>query len=143
MINIAELLKICPKGTKLYSPICGEVTLESVCLEEEYPIYVSITSSSVIAFTKDGKYFNRADAECILFPSKDNRYWSTFVPPCGIKPYDKVVVRRKHSAWYVDFFLFYNSDYVNDDDMGKKYSECLPYNEETAKLIGTTDDYNG
>lgn len=23
-INIAELLKDCPKGTKLYSPLCGE-----------------------------------------------------------------------------------------------------------------------
>ena len=67
MINIAELLKICPKGTKLYSPMCGEVTLESVCLEDEFPIYVNTAKSGVRAFTKDGKYFNRADAECILF----------------------------------------------------------------------------
>ena len=30
MINIAEILKDCPKGTKLYSPLCGECQLYSV-----------------------------------------------------------------------------------------------------------------
>ena len=29
-INIAKLLKDCPKGTKLYSPITGECTLDLV-----------------------------------------------------------------------------------------------------------------
>lgn len=27
MINIAEILKNCPKETKLYSPICGDCRL--------------------------------------------------------------------------------------------------------------------
>lgn len=30
-INIAEILKDCPKGTKLYSPIYGEVELSQIC----------------------------------------------------------------------------------------------------------------
>lgn len=30
-MNIAEILKCCPKGTKLYSPIYGDVTLDEVC----------------------------------------------------------------------------------------------------------------
>lgn len=29
-INVAALLKDCPKGTKLYSPICGEYELEEL-----------------------------------------------------------------------------------------------------------------
>ena len=29
-MNIAEILKYCPKGTKLYSLVDGEVTLEGV-----------------------------------------------------------------------------------------------------------------
>lgn len=34
MVNIAEILKYCPKGTKLYSPICGDCTLEDIDLGE-------------------------------------------------------------------------------------------------------------
>ncbi len=30
MINIAEILKDCPKGTKLYSPAFGTVALDKV-----------------------------------------------------------------------------------------------------------------
>ena len=29
-INIAELLKDCPKGMELYSPLCGECKLDMI-----------------------------------------------------------------------------------------------------------------
>lgn len=37
-MNIAEILRKCPKGTKLYSPVFGEVELAKVDDDEEYPV---------------------------------------------------------------------------------------------------------
>lgn len=58
-----------------------------------------------------------------------------------LKPFDKVVVRcSKADKWSIDFFSYKVSNgYICTGDAWFGY--CLPYNEETAKLIGTTDDY--
>lgn len=77
-INIAELLKDCPKGTKLYSPICGECYLGTVndkVIEVSKP--TDRAKFNVISFNKYGAcdYF---DAECLLFPSKEVRNWNYF-----------------------------------------------------------------
>ena len=39
-MNIAEILRHCPKGTKLYSTVFGEVTLDEVDIHDIYPIVV-------------------------------------------------------------------------------------------------------
>lgn len=41
-MNIAEILRKCPKGTKLYSLVDGEVTLENVSNTGQYRIEVSV-----------------------------------------------------------------------------------------------------
>ena len=76
MKNIAEILKDCPKGTKLYSPIFGEVELEKVSR-------TSITvrescNKMLLEFYADGRW--HYNGECMLFPSKDNRDWDNFCP---------------------------------------------------------------
>ena len=41
-LDLVEILKDCPRGMKLYSPLCGEVVLNSVdeyCID--YPIEVN------------------------------------------------------------------------------------------------------
>lgn len=77
-MNIAEILKDAPAGTKLYSPIYGEVTLNSID-NDECAIIVTDECDNVTAFTADGRYYAEyLNAECLLFPSKDNRDWSTF-----------------------------------------------------------------
>ena len=78
-MNIAEILKDCPKGTKLYSPLFGDVILDSVIDDNTYPINVK-TGYSTEFFTEEGKFYynNKEKAECLLFPSKDNHDWSTF-----------------------------------------------------------------
>jgi len=55
-----------------------------------------------------------------------------------------VVVRHlAHSHWHCNLFSDWDTDNVEEhyiciDD---EYKYCLPYNDKTAKLIGTTDDY--
>lgn len=79
-INIAEILRDMPKGTKLYSPIFGKVTLE--CCEDSdgrYPIKTTVSDTSSESFTPQGTYFESFEgAEITLFPSRNMRDWSKF-----------------------------------------------------------------
>lgn len=80
-MNIAEILKYCPKGTKLYSTIFGEVIFERVSSDETYPIKVKNWNNETCVFTEEGKYLSPYKGECILSPSKEQRDWSKFRIP--------------------------------------------------------------
>ena len=78
-INIAEILRDCPKGTKLYSPLFGDVTLKRVdSVSFNFPITVESKKNNYAAFSKTGLYYNYGNAECLLFPSSEMRDWSKF-----------------------------------------------------------------
>ncbi len=80
-INIAEILKDCPMGMKLYSPLFGNVELFSVS-ENNIPIKVRISKGRTYdyySFTSEGYYYaGYYDAECLLFPSREMRDWRKF-----------------------------------------------------------------
>lgn len=78
-MNIAEILKYCPKGTKLYSLINGEVFLKNVESGTQYPIEVTKNNIGSEYYSKDGLYY--LNGECVLFPSKDQRNWKKFRLP--------------------------------------------------------------
>ena len=75
-INIAEILADCPKGTKLYSPIFGEVYLDKI---RPHLAIIVTTDKYKEEFLYDGRY--GMNGECMLFPSKDQRDWSKFQQP--------------------------------------------------------------
>lgn len=78
-INIAEILRDCPKGTKLYSSIYGNVILDKVLEHAEYPIVINDEKSCQKLLSKEGLYLNDyPDAECLLFPSREMRDWRKF-----------------------------------------------------------------
>lgn len=77
-MNIAKILKNAPKGTKLYSPIFGDVALNDV--NEKY-INAIAKNGVTWGFTSEGKLSTCStseDAECLLFPSKEQRDWTKF-----------------------------------------------------------------
>ena len=84
-INIAELLKDCPKGTKLYSPIFGEVYLDKI---SPHLAIIVTTDKYKEEFLYDGRY--GMNGECMLFPSKGKTTWEGFVPPRRFKDGDVV-----------------------------------------------------
>ena len=95
-LNLVEILKNCPKGTKLYSTIYGEVKLTMIGYGT-YPIGLENSSGDNLWATKDGKFIDDLNGECTLFPSKNQRDWSKFnpkkcwfVPPCEFKDGDIV-----------------------------------------------------
>lgn len=74
-INIAEILKNKPKGTRLYSPIFGECAF-SLVREETDDICVKKHNGKKAFFDSKGLY--NALGECLLFPSREMRDWSKF-----------------------------------------------------------------
>lgn len=58
------------------------------------------------------------------------------------KPFDRVITRTPETPWTANFFSHIDSDGIKNciDD---RYIMCLPYNDETAKLIGTTNNWRG
>ena len=154
-LNLVEILKDCPKGTKLYTPISGEVYLNRVCCNnDDYPIGVScdISGNGIeLSFGKDGRYYTECeDGECILFPSKDQRDWSKFktnkpkFDPKTLQPFDKVLVKDRYSqCWRCNLFSHIETEYpmfrVNTILVGHFYY-CIPYNDNTKHLVGTTEE---
>lgn len=150
-MNIAEILKDCPKGTKLYSSLYGEVEFVKVKDNTIYPIVVSCLEfeNYIMKFDKDGKNMT-AHKEPTLFPSKTQRDWSKFIVPDQLndqetkhqfKPFDKVLVRdTDDSKWNCDFFL----KMIHDNHAKFKcivcgaWAQCIPY-EGNEHLFGTTN----
>ena len=158
-LDLTKILEGCPKGTKFYSSDFGEVTLFEVCTYDwdHYPIklhYPSEVSSRplITSLTKNGQNVYGYDGECTLFPSKTQRDWSKFerfwdkpkvekFDPKTLHPFDKVLVRDNLlSKWRPDFFgfLVQNENYIIC--AGSFWYQCIPYNEETKHLLGTTND---
>lgn len=148
-LNLVEILKDCPKLTKLYSTIFGEV--EFIECDNLYQIIV-IKETKYYYFTSEGVFIFKGikynTGECTLFPSKDQRDWSKFkvkkskFDPNTLKPFDKVLVRDKN-------FENWNCGVFSHKDVSSAYPYrcigtlcicCIPYNEETKHLIGTSDE---
>lgn len=83
MTNLVSILKHCPEGTKLYSPVYGEVVLDSVQSKSIYTLAKTNNGSTlVVEFTPLGRlHYEFSNSECILFPSKDQRDWDKFRIP--------------------------------------------------------------
>lgn len=78
-INIAEILKDMPSGTRLWSPILGKVMFDGINYDNQtYPICITGADRLNYSFTQSGRYFAIKGAELLLFPSKDMRNWSKF-----------------------------------------------------------------
>ena len=79
-INVAELLKDCPKGMELYSPLCGKCVFDRLNMGT---IICKKQNTQEIAFTSEGYYMLPVfeNCECMIFPSKDQRDWSKFQRP--------------------------------------------------------------
>lgn len=150
-LNLVEILKYCPEGTKLYSTVYGDVELVRVYLDDNtYPIEIKIDEGSdMIYITNDGRLFNDFRGECTLFPSKEQRDWSKFkvkkakFDPKTLQPFDKVLVYDIYDiceGWTCALFSHIReSEYPYSTSSGS-FKVCIPYNDDTKHLLGTTDE---
>ena len=163
-IDLTKILKNCPRGWNFYSSVYGDVKFETIKLQRlkcrydpdmpEYarPIFeeeqcpIKFTSNGVeYCVSSAGKHI-RGKGECTFFPSKEQRDWSKFTAPWykkdrfdpnTLKPFDKVLVRISN-LWRVNFFSNKEDDAYRCIDYSFKY--CIPYNDDTKHLVGTTDE---
>lgn len=94
-INIAELLKDCPKGMKLDCTIYDECTLRSILEGEQYPIKLQTPEGSLL-LTKYGSLSLCTHSKCVIFP-KGKTTWEGFVPPCEFEDGD--IVSTMNGIW--------------------------------------------
>lgn len=147
-INLVEILKDCPKGTKLYSPLVGTVIFQYISEDIPYPIITCYHDElgDKYNFTKEGKYYDNKGGECLLFPSKDQRDWSKFkchkpkFDPKALQPYNKVLVRDANDREWIAMLFSHISNKGKLIVAGCAWEQVIPYNEETKHLVGTADE---
>lgn len=154
-IDLTKILKDCPEGTEFWSDDYGKVQFKCIIKNYnyhiDYPILVKRTDGHNLYYSKEGWHDIYFPASCLLWPSKDCRDWSKFTAPWykkdrfnpnTLKPLNKVLVRDyPDNLWKVDFY--------SHRDINKKYQYicvgdyykcCIPYNDDTKHLVGTTEE---
>ena len=157
-IDLTKILKDCPKGFKLYSLLHGEVSFRGIDETSDYPItydypIIGCIGESVSAFylTRNGAYSSKYNGDCILFPSKEQRDWSKFTAPWykkekfdpkTLKAFDRVLARNfKTTKWRCEHFSHFDDGNYNPCIASCcSYTFCIPYNDDTKHLLGTTDE---
>ena len=153
-LNLVAILKDCPKGTKLYSPIFGEV--EFNCIFKDISGRGAIECENecgVWYFNIDGTITigNVKSPTIMLYPNKYQQDWSKFKPkkpkfnPKTLNTFDKVLVKtgtKSYHVWFPDFISLPPNDIdeavlcMTTDDVVM----AIPYNEDTKHLVGTNEE---
>ena len=150
--NIAEILKDKPQGTKLYDWLYNkDVELDTISTTD--------TETVVWCYKGDAVRYATEEEKQRLFEAlaKEGKAWDAekkaivdLKPKCEFKPFDRCIWKIRNcegSIWQASFV-----SYVDEYDaipIGVSIDKdlvnliILPYNEETAKLIGTTKDMEG
>ena len=134
------------KDDDLYDHASLSTTLQTIDICGKYPISkdeiveIRLATDSekkqlFEALAKEGKAWDAEKKQIVDFKPK----WIT------LKPFDRVITRGDNNdIWTANIFSHMNSygEYVAIGCVGG-YHYCLPYNAETAKLIGTTNNWEG
>lgn len=152
-VDLTKILENCPEGWEFWSDNFGKVKFKYIAKSCDRPIFVQRTDGSNAYYTKEGWCSIDFPASCLLWPSKDCRDWSKFSAPWyksrkfdpkTLQPFDKVLVMScvNNNRWKCGLF-----SHVKDDTTlykyscaGDSYEVCIPYNDDTKHLVGTTDE---
>lgn len=153
-INIAEILRDMPKGTKLYSPLFGKCELADIN-NSKYPIDIKaqgVNGAGVPDFTENGRFIDGfEDAECLLFPSAKMRDWSKFFKRGDVLVDEDLETAVVFDGWANDDYTEFNTTinyYKISDKWGKEDICCTGIHrkatdEERAKFIAAAEEHYG
>ena len=131
-----------------------EVSIFKSLHSDTYDYYACLSDGGTISydiFSTDMYLRPATDSEKQqLFEAlaKENKAWDAekkqivdLQKKCEFKPMDWCLMRNKNSLWHLCQFAF---KFILFDAVGGNiYAECIPYNEETKHLLGTTDEWKG
>lgn len=152
-INIAEILRDCPKGTKLYSLLYGKCEFERISNNNEFPVVVhSEIKTPSISFTKYGHYlYEVEDADCVLFPSAKMRLWDKFFKRGDVVVDEDSETMVVFDGWANDDYTEFNTT-INYDTISKVWDKediCRTVlfhkatDEERAEFIAAAEKHYG
>lgn len=104
-INIAEILKNCPKGMELDCTLLDNVVFEKIDFcSGKYPIVIrNSKTNAAIYLSEYGQFMNKENYKCIIFP-KGKTAWEGFVPPCKFKDGDIIYTLLKSNFEFISIF---------------------------------------
>ena len=150
-LDLTKILKYCPKGWKFYTSVWGEVEFIEYNRESGDFIFDPIDMGNMdnVHINTDGTFC--CFGECIIFPSKEQRDWSKFnapwykkekFDPKTLNPFDRVLVRNCRAyKWKCEHFSYFKEcDDYPCMCSSNSYAFCVPYNDDTKHLIGTSDE---
>lgn len=134
-LNLVPILKN-HIGETFYCTILGNVKLVNINEDEDvYQIEIGPINNPtyVECLTKEGKAYTNEESECILFPSKHNRDWSTFDKNgkrvlFGTSYYAVFIMRSKA---FIDKIVDVRSDLNNNHYDNNNYFETA----EEAQIV--------
>ena len=130
-------------------PICHQQIFE----EDQLPIKFTVQDVEYCV-SSVGEHI-KGKGECTFFPSKEQRDWSKFTAPWykkekfdrkfdpnSFQPFDRVLARHSEDErWDINFYSYNSPNWPFPYTcMEKAYKYCIPYNDETKHLVGTTDE---
>ena len=151
-LNLCEILKDCPKGTEFWSDNYGEVKFIEINPSFEEPILTRRTDGYTASYTKEGWHSICFPANCLLWPSRDCRDWAKFTAPWlkkerfdpkTLKAFDRIIVRNECDDWTCTLFSHINNEPNTRFICATResfYIYCIPYNDDTKHLVGTTGE---
>lgn len=122
-INVAEILRDMPKGTKLYSPLFSDTVLECVDSDDKYPITVTLSNGCSENFSPHGIYFAEfEDAEPVLYPSSKMRCWDKFFKRGDVVYNPNSKMLAIFDGWASDYYTEFNTtiNYYKDHTFGEE-----------------------
>ena len=152
-LNLCEILKDCPQGETLWSPMLGDVKFLFIDEERQMIFVETIKGLFTWEINADGTISidEVTSPEIMLFPSKDQRDWSKFTAPWlkkerfdpkTLQSFDRVLVRNNYfDTWICSFFSHQKEEEIFPffTATGLTTKFCIPYNDETKHLVGTID----
>ena len=149
-LNLCEILKDCPQSEPFWSPLLGGVKFHDINQKRNF-IVISLENGETWDINADGTitFGDVTSPEIMLYPSKEQRDWTKvkYEPkkerfdPKTLKAFDRVLCKNGLDIWRCDFFSSYMETYVCQNVcISGSYSYCIPYNDDTKHLVGTTDE---
>lgn len=124
-INIANKLRHCKQGTKLYHLMFGEVEFDNLDEDDYINIITKDKENNFSDYTVNqfGQYCSSyPNGECLLFPSKDNRDWNSFQV---LEEGHRVMVSNTAQNWGLR--QYYKNKYAYVFDGNKNTSDTWNY----------------
>lgn len=140
-----EIFNYSKNNGDLYDHASLDTTTHELDISGEYKIFKENIMEIRLATEEEKKQFFSALEKRGKAWDAEKKQIVDLKPKCEFKPFDKVLGRNeKDDVWEAELFSHYKeeSQYpFRCIGFSRKY--CIPYNEETAHLLGTTNDWKG